>query len=134
MKNAKNMKKNFYNDTRKKGEIGEKVAEKILIEKGYEIVKRNYFSAFGEIDIIAKKSDEIIFVEVKSRRNGSIETPAEAVTPSKQRKIIKTAEKYLYENENDLYPRFDVIEIFFSASGYKIIGYNHITNAFYKNI
>ena len=115
-----------------KGKMGEDAAADILMKKGYEIVKRNYFSAFGEIDIIAKKADELIFVEVKSRKYDSVEEPAQAVTPSKQKKIIKTAERYLEENENDLFPRFDVIEIYFATSGYKILGYNHIPNAFYK--
>lgn len=124
---------NCNKEKSKKGKIGEDAAVALLIKKGYEIIKRNYYSAYGEIDIIAKKDDELIFVEVKSRRYDSVEKPAEAVTPSKQKKIIKTAEKYLDENENNLYPRFDVIEIFFSAVGYKILSCNHITNAFFKN-
>lgn len=97
------------------GALGEKIAENFLKKKGYKILDRNYIPRFvsgpqrGEIDIIAKKDDAIIFVEVKaavinsgsqpsrSFRGGlsSALLPEDKVNYSKQRKIIKAAESWL---------------------------------------
>lgn len=86
---------------RKLGDLGEKLAEEYLEKQGYEIVDRNYQKRSGEIDLIARKNKIIIFVEVKTRtknENEEYRPPEEAVNFSKQRKIIKTARSYLFEN------------------------------------
>ena len=119
-------------EIKRKGDSGEAKAEKILISKGYEILERNYHSGREEIDIIAQKYDEIIFVEVKTRQKNSLQSPAEAVTLSKQKKIIKAAERYMYEKNPNLFPRFDVIEIYSEPNGQLSEEYNHIQNAFWK--
>lgn len=112
-------------DKRKTGIDGEKTAAKYLKKNKYKILDCNYRSRFGEIDIIAKKDDFIVFVEVKARNNNSLGEPREAVTYSKQSKIIKTAEFYILDKKIDLQPRFDVIEVFTDTDTV-----NHIENAF----
>ena len=77
------------------GKIGEDAVEKYLKNNGYEILERNFHSRWGEIDIIAKKEKCIVFVEVKTRKSVKYGTPAEFVTGTKIKKIIKTAVLYL---------------------------------------
>lgn len=106
------------------GTIGEIDAEKYLKDKGYVIVATNYRNRLGEIDIIAKDKNVLVFVEVKSRATLAFGRPYEAVDGRKQYKIRKVAELYLLSIKNyyaDV--RFDVIEII----GEEI---NHIINAF----
>ena len=75
-------------NTREKGNIGEDKAVEFLIKNNYQIVTRNFYSRFGEIDIIAKKGEVLHFIEVKSGDNFQ---PIYNVTYSKLQKIIKTA-------------------------------------------
>lgn len=109
------------------GDIGEKQAKIYLQNKGYKIITTNYHSRYGEIDIIAKNQKYIIFVEVKARKLGSMVNPIEAVNYPKRLKIIKTASEYLYKNNIDLQPRFDIIAILNNSSDSDI---THIENAF----
>ena len=74
------------------GKLGEDAACKYLKKQNYQILERNYRKRYGEIDIIAQKSNKLIFAEVKTRSGERYGTPSEAVTFSKQQKIIKTAE------------------------------------------
>lgn len=90
------------------GKAGEDFAARYLRKNGYQILERNYHSRFGEIDIIAGKGEYIVFVEVKTRKPGSMVSPLESVTPSKQRKIRQTARFYLAAHQDGLQPRFDV--------------------------
>ncbi len=92
------------------GNIGENLICEYLIGNGYIIIKRNYTKLCGEIDIIATKGDIIAFVEVKTRKSDSLVSPLEAVTKSKQRKIINTAEIFLteYAEYQNFQPSFDV--------------------------
>lgn len=115
-------------NTKLTGNFGEEITEKYLIKKKYKILERNYTTKLGEIDIIAANKSNIIFVEVKTRGVNSLGFPAEAVTKSKQKKIIKTAFLYLMSNHCELQPRFDVSEVYISENKrYKI---NYIENAF----
>lgn len=107
------------------GKIGEDAVTKFLENKQYEILQRNFHSRWGEIDIIAKKDECIVFVEVKTRKNTYYGTPAEFVTPKKIKKIIKTAFTYLENTDCDM--RFDVAEVFFRNNKCEI---NYIENAF----
>ena len=110
------------------GKIAEKAAALYLFFHGYKIVDTNFHSRFGEIDIIAKKKKTLVFVEVKARGGKSLFAPSYAVDIHKQRKIIKTAQFYMYSkslNETDI--RFDVVEIFKTNSRIKL---NHIIDAF----
>lgn len=114
-------------DKRANGRIGEDTACAYLKEKGYEILKRNYYTRYGEIDIIAKDNDALVFVEVKQRSSKRYGTGAQAVTSKKMDKIRICARLYLQENElHDQEVRFDVIDI---LSGLDI-RINHIIAAF----
>ena len=93
------------------GHWGEAVAAEYLRRRRYKILACNYHTRFGEIDLIAKSFHYIVFVEVKTRAVGAMVTPAEAVTKSKQRKIIQTAGLFLGRYKSKLQPRFDVIEV-----------------------
>ena len=95
-----------------KGAKGEQVAGKYLMTVGYQIMVRNYHSYFGEIDLICKKGETIVFVEVKNYKKNSLKTPYQAVSFSKQHKIITTAKRYLMENNLDnVSVQFDVLII-----------------------
>jgi len=99
-----------------KREIGklqeERVAE-YLKDMGYQILALNYRCSFGEIDIIAKDKDYLVFIEVKYRRGARLGAPEEAVDNRKQRKICQTASFYLTkEYRCDECPvRFDVASV-----------------------
>lgn len=111
------------------GRNGELFVSEFLRRNGYSVVKRNYRSRFGEIDIIAENSEYIIFTEVKTRRGNSLFAPAEAVNAAKRRRILLTAEDFLAKYETELQPRFDVAEVIVPENGgrYKL---NYIKNAF----
>ena len=93
------------------GQWAEQEAVKLLLQHGYDIVKLNYFSRFGEIDVIAQSQQELIFVEVKARTPTQMGHAFEVVSQSKQQKMIKTAFKFLqqYPQYEQYYCRFDVI-------------------------
>ena len=91
----------------------------------------NYSCRFGEIDIIAKNKKYIVFAEVKLRRDADFAQAREFVTKSKQEKIIKTAALWLSENQTELQPRFDVIEVYAPmGTESKKPQINHLENAF----
>ncbi len=110
------------------GNYGEDLAEKYLKKNKCKILDRNYSCKLGEIDIIACNKQYILFVEVKTRGENYIFTPSEAVTKSKQIKLLKTATHYLMNNKINLQPRFDVCEVYLFANKKPEI--NYIENAF----
>ncbi|MCI1956416.1 MAG: YraN family protein [Oscillospiraceae bacterium] len=93
------------------GALGEQYTARYLETHGFEIVRRNFHSRFGEIDLIAQDFRYLAFVEVKTRAKKAPVGPLEAVTASKQRKIIRTAMLYLQANPTGLQPRFDVAAV-----------------------
>ncbi len=98
--------------TKEIGDGAETLAANYLIEKGYQLIQKNYRAKRGEIDLIMQKDGVTVFVEVKARRNIKFGLPQEAVTKQKQRQIIKTALYYI--SENDLFEtdsRFDIIAV-----------------------
>jgi len=100
-------------DTRTKGREGEDSAIEYLKKKGYRIIERNYKNPFGEIDVIAREGDTIVFIEVKTRNTLSFGPPVEAVDSRKQERIGKTAFGYITEKKLTEQPvRFDVVSIF----------------------
>lgn len=108
------------------GNIGEDMAVDFLSNINYEILDRNFLKPYGEIDIVAKDKDYIVFVEVKARKNTNHGYPREFVNKNKIKKLQEVAQIYLIENNLLNVPfRFDVIEIIFSEN--KI---EHIINAF----
>ena len=93
------------------GFFGERIAEKYLLDKGFKIIDLNYHCRYGEIDIIALSKDEVlVFVEVKNYHKNSLVHPLEAITKSKQNRLIATAKQYLARYHlDDVQARFDLI-------------------------
>lgn len=113
----------------KKGEWGENAAREYLEQKGYEIIRMNYRTRLGEIDIIASSLKYIVFAEVKTRKNDLFAAAREHVTLAKIERILKAAEDFLQTTKEKKQPRFDVIEVYGDEkSGIKDI--NHIEDAF----
>ena len=98
--------------TKNIGTAGELSAENYIRQLGWVILENNYHSRFGEIDIIAKDKDEIVFIEVKTRQNTIYGLPHESITRQKLNRIQKTALLYLLKHHMEQhYYRFDVISI-----------------------
>ncbi len=115
--------------TRKKGTEAEDLAVKYLKDKGYEVVKRNFhFGNFGEIDIICKDKEFLVFVEVRSKAKKDAIEPMETITFKKRKTLRKVAEGYLYVNKITEQPcRFDFIGVDFTRGEPQL---QHIENAF----
>ena len=110
------------------GAWGEDVALRYLTRRGYRLVERNYRTRRGEIDLIVRHEDTLVFVEVKLRRTTGFGDPLEAVTQSKQKTLRRLAEQYLADHQPDYDTlRFDVIGILASRDRLRI---NHIEDAF----
>lgn len=95
--------------SRAKGNIAEDKACSFLLENGYSIVERNYYSRFGEIDIIAYKDEVVYFVEVKSAID--YELAVQNITPRKLSRLIKTADTYIKKNAIKRLYQYDAILI-----------------------
>ena len=95
-----------------RGLLGEALALEHLIEKEYIHVADRFRSKFGEIDLIVKNHEFVVFVEVKLRKNSNFAHAREYVGKDKQWKITATANLWLASHKNELQPRFDVIEIY----------------------
>jgi putative endonuclease len=111
------------------GKSGEKMASRFLRKKGYRILELNYRTRRGEIDIIARNGQTLVFIEVKTRKSAFLDSPQAAVTVKKQRQISMVAQEYLDSNNLfDSEARFDVIAISLKAGEETQI--EHIENAF----
>ena len=91
----------------------EQAAARFLEENGYRVLERNYRSRCGEIDLIAKEGETLVFAEVKYRRNNACGDPLEAVDLRKQKKICRVADWYLINRNlsSDTPCRFDVVAV-----------------------
>lgn len=111
-------------NTKVLGVQGEALAKDYLLSKKYTILFQNYKTKIGEIDIIAKQNDVIVFVEVKDRKTKRFGMPREAITPHKQNKIRTVATQYLMSKHlMNAKVRFDCVEILGNTI-------THIENAF----
>jgi len=95
--------------SRAKGNIAEDKAVLFLEERGYFIAQRNFYSRFGEIDIIATKDDVLHFIEVKSGED--YELAIQNITPRKLSRIIKTANVYMKKNSLDVDFMLDAVVV-----------------------
>jgi len=86
--------------SRAKGDIAEDRAVEFLQERGFVVLERNFYSRFGEIDIVAKKGDTLHFVEVKSGLD--YESAVVNITPTKVKKLVKTLYVYMKKNSLDV--------------------------------
>lgn len=111
------------------GKLGEDMAADHLLQKSYQILDRNYRWARGEIDIVARKDNTLVFVEVKTARGIKFGAPETWVDERKQQQVGQVAERYLQERGiEDLDCRFDVIAVQAQGKEWKI---RHIKNAFW---
>jgi putative endonuclease len=112
------------------GRRGEVLATEFLVEQRYIIVEKNYRKPYGEIDIIARDGDTLVFIEVKTRQSTVFGTPFEAVDQRKQRQISRVAQEYLQVHAYfDMPARFDVIGVRLDREN-RLVGIEHLKNAF----
>lgn len=114
------------------GALGEKFAAEYLKKQGYKILCKNYKCKVGELDLIARDGDEIVFAEVKTRPADPYVRGMYAVDQRKQQHILRTAAFYLAENRSVLQPRMDVIEVELDRDG-RLADIRHIKAAFIQN-
>lgn len=113
------------------GRWGERVAEEHLRQRGYRILARSHRSLLGEIDLIARDGDWVVFVEVKTRTGSAKGHPVEAVDARKQRRIVRLAEQWLKRHpvQRGARVRFDVIGVLRPADGTAPV-ITHLEHAF----
>jgi len=119
------------------GQEGERLAADYLTKKGYRIIERNYRYHRNEIDIIARHKKSLCFVEVKTRSSTEKGHPADAVTATKQREIIKAARAYLaFTGQDETDCRFDVVAVQAQSTSENLIRsfvIEHFIDAFWSN-
>lgn len=108
------------------GRYGESIAEQYLMNKGYRLLGRNVHMGRQELDLVMFDGETVVFVEVKTRKNADFGTPAEFVTPRKQRYLTMAAERYLQEHAlGSAFARFDIVEVYLQDKRIR-----HLTDAF----
>lgn len=117
-------------DKQETGAFGEEYVAEFLKRHGYEIVKRNYRVKGGEIDIIAKKGDMLAFVEVKTRRFGALTSGEQAITSSKKKYLIRTAKRFLSQQDEGLCGRFDVAAVVMDKDNKRVADLKYYVSAF----
>ncbi len=111
------------------GTHGERLAEEHLVGLGYRILDRNWRWRKGELDLVAERGQEIVFVEVKSRRSQTYGLPEESITRAKREKLIQAAYAYLGSaNRQDVHWRIDVVAIDMDRDG-EVVRLEHIVSA-----
>ncbi|MDR0769468.1 MAG: YraN family protein [Dysgonamonadaceae bacterium] len=113
------------------GKDGEAAACAYLKENGYKILHTNWRRGRCELDIVAQTEDELVIVEVKTRSDGGLGDPEDAVTNSKIKNIIEAADIYIKSSDIDLPARFDIISIIGKSPNFEI---EHIEDAFYPPV
>lgn len=111
------------------GRKGEELAVKYLLNKGYEILARNYRCKIGELDVVARHAQTLIFIEVRSSSSLAFGWPHESVNNKKKAKLRLVAQYYIQSNCINLPVRFDVIGISFSTDG-QLRKIEHVADAF----
>jgi putative endonuclease len=102
--------------SRRHGRTGEKAAAEALRRKGYKILLRNVLCRHGELDLVCRDGETLVFVEVKARTRGAWQRPAAAVDRRKRRRLWQCARDYLRELKNpEVAWRFDVVEVWLEA-------------------
>lgn len=110
------------------GQIGEDAAVDFLIEKGYEILERNYRFKKAEIDVIASFDNILIAVEVKTRSRIDLGLPQDFLKPSQIKRMVTAMDHYMDKNDREEEVRFDVIAIYIRGNKMEL---EHLEDAFY---
>jgi len=101
------------------GKLGEKIASEYLQKKGFQMVEKNFYCHWGEIDIVAKELDKLHFVEIKTRIGIRMGKPYESVTKPKVKKLMRTIQFYLLNKKLKNYKlSLDVISIVLDSQGF----------------
>ncbi len=109
------------------GFLTESMAAQALINKGYEIIERNFSNRFGEIDIIARDKDTVVFVEVKAKTGVEFGLPEEMITSGKLSKIRHMAT--IYTDGKPIRCRIDVVAIVVNTQ-HEIVRLTHYENVY----
>lgn len=110
------------------GKKGEKLAIDFLVDKGYDILEKNYRYLKSEVDIIAQKDGVVVAVEVKTRSTPEFGNPQDFVKPKQIQSLVKAIHNYIVDKDLDVEVRFDIIAIIKNKSGTRI---EHLEDAFY---
>jgi putative endonuclease len=110
------------------GKKGEQLAVEFLLDKGYEIIERNYRFDKAEVDIIALQKETLAIVEVKTRSTSDFGNPQDFVNTKKIKLLVKAVDEYVVLNDLDVEVRFDIIALVKKDKGFII---EHLENAFY---
>jgi putative endonuclease len=115
-----------FTPKRKKGNEGEKLAEKFLKKKEYKILEKNWRHKNGEIDIIAQDGEVAVFVEVRTRQKDALVSGYFSVTKKKKNALKPVLQAYISQNYLQ-YFRFDIIEIAYDEKNFEIFHYENIS-------
>ncbi|MEW6201225.1 MAG: YraN family protein [bacterium] len=119
-----------YHKRRTIGNTGERAAARYLRDRGFLILHTNYRCYAGEIDIIARKLNLLVFAEVKTRSSADFAAPEESVTYSKEKKITNTASHYIDKYKlHNLECRFDIFSVYVNEKG-RVTKVEHLPDAF----
>ena len=113
------------------GNIGERVAQNYLKEQNYEILETNWRYRRAELDIICKKDDVLIFIEVKTRSTDAFGQPEEFVSECKERLMFQAANEYMELIDHQWEIRFDIISVVKKAGGFEV---KHFEDAFFPGL
>ena len=114
---------------RQVGDRGERLAADYLRARGYDIIERNFRCREGEIDIVARQGETLVFVEVRTRRGRDFGTPEESISSLKQQRLVSLAEAYVqaHDQPNETW-RIDVVAVELGPNG-EVSRLEHIENA-----
>ncbi len=113
----------------KLGRWGEQLAAQYLESHGYKVLERNWRCRRGEIDLVAKEGDVLVFVEVKTRRGRDYGTPEEALTRYKVKRLLELGQRYILEHDlEDVEWRVDLVAVELDQQG-KLLRFEHVPNA-----
>lgn len=110
---------------------GEQYACTYLQKEGYTILEKNWRFRKAELDIICRKGGVLVIVEVKTRTSSHLGEPSDAVTRSKQKHIVRAADAYMKDYEDEVEVRFDIIGIILNQNQRHL---DHIEDAFYPTL
>ena len=117
-----------HDDRQGLGRRGEELATRHLASKGYQIVTRNWRCENGELDVVARDGDNLVFVEVRTRRGQALGTPEESVTAAKQVRLITLAEAYVQTHDWQGNWRLDFVAVEMDRRG-RLLRVEHYENA-----
>lgn len=117
------------NSRREIGRLGEELAAAYLLRQGYQLVERNYHTRYGELDLICRQGDQLVFVEVRTRTGTSYGTPEESITRRKLRTLRTLVSVYLSQHPGMSHSlRIDAIAILLDRENLGVRQIKHYTN------